>query len=218
MKLSIQHLRSAFQKTGTSDSEKKVEEFEVKFGRTTGVLIEQIDALARIADEFSSFGRMPRHRFEPLELNAVIEEATSLMVNEADIGIKLELSGDVPIVTGDRQALRRVFINLIKNAAQAIPRDRDGLVELSTEWESNSGKAGIVVTRIRDNGEGIPPELWDKIFVPSFSTKTSGTGLGLALTQKTIEDMDGEIGFDTSAEGTTFWIRLRAEMRSDSTT
>jgi two-component system, NtrC family, nitrogen regulation sensor histidine kinase NtrY len=67
-----------------------------------------------------------------------------------------------------------------------------------------------------DNGAGIPRNLWEKIFVPSFSTKTSGTGLGLAIARKTVENMDGEIGFDTRFEkGSTFWIKVPMNASGD---
>jgi signal transduction histidine kinase len=207
MKLSIQHLRSAFRRSGSTEENKEGKSFSGIFGRTTSTLIEQIDALARIADEFASFGRMPRHVQEPVDLNAVVEEAVSLMANQSEVQIRMALTERTPIVNGDREALRRMFINLIKNAAQSVPEDRKGMIRLTTEWDKQQE---LIVVRVIDNGTGIDPRLWNKIFVPSFSTKTSGTGLGLALAQKTIDDMKGEIGFDTSNSGTTFWIRLHA--------
>lgn len=212
MKLSIQHLRTAFSRmkpTSSHVQEADQAAFETKFTRTTTTLIEQIDALARIADGFSSFGRMPQHIREPLDLNVEVEAAADLMRNETDMEIATDLAPGALSMEGDKEALRRLFINLIKNAIQAIPEDRNGLIRLSTsKFEDEDGHLWSETT-VSDNGTGIAEELWEKIFVPSFSTKTGGTGLGLAIAQKTIEDVAGEIGFNTTdGVGTTFWVRL----------
>ena len=97
----------------------------------------------------------------------------------------------------------------LKNGIQAVPEGRAAQLHVETSVERDEQGRAWALGRVSDNGSGIPRALWDKIFVPSFSTKTSGTGLGLAIAHKTIENMDGEIGFDTAfEEGTTFWIRV----------
>ena len=207
MKLSIQHLRSAFTRRAEDGSDE--ERFALKFKQTTTTLIEQIDTLARIANEFSSFGRMPTHIKEEIDLNKVIDEAVGLMRAEENVDITTSFA-DVPLrVLGDREALRRVYVNFLKNGIQAVPEGRSARMHVETLVETDELGRQWVIGRVTDNGSGIPRTLWDKIFVPSFSTKTSGTGLGLAIAKKTIENMDGEIGFDTAFdEGTTFWIRV----------
>lgn len=207
MKLSIQHLRSAFSRRAADGSDE--ERFATKFKQTTTMLIEQIDTLARIANEFSSFGRMPTHIKEEMDLNKVIDEAVGLMRAEENVDIATSYT-DVPLrVLGDREALRRVYVNFLKNGIQAVPEGRSARLNVETLVETDEQGRQWVIGRVTDNGSGIPRTLWDKIFVPSFSTKTSGTGLGLAIAKKTIESMDGEIGFDTAFdEGTTFWIRV----------
>ena len=148
---------------------------------------------------------------ESLDLNEVIREAADLMQEESDdVTIDLDLYDDPLVVEADREELRRIYINLIKNAMQAIPEHRDGRIQIATTTVAASGDASPGVrSTITDNGTGIPEDLQDKIFQPSFSTKTSGTGLGLAIARKGIEELDGRIGFDTTeGEGTTFWIRL----------
>lgn len=206
MKLSIQHLQRAFLgKRGADDG------FPDRFQRTTDTLIEQIGTLARIADEFSSFGRMPTHVRESIDLNAVIREAVDLMQAEERVDIGLSLTDGPLHVSGDHDAVRRMYINFIKNAIQAVPDGRTARIRISTAVDTESTERPVI-SRIADNGVGIPDELRDRIFVPSFSTKTSGTGLGLAIAKRTIEAMDGDIGFDsTPGQGTTFWIRLPAE-------
>ncbi|MDA0684373.1 MAG: ATP-binding protein [Bacteroidetes bacterium] len=207
MKLSIQHLRAAFLRKADDGSED--EKFSGKFSQTTTTLIEQIDTLARIANEFSSFGRMPTHIREEIDLNEVIMEAVGLMAAEENVTIETDLHDMPLVVSGDREALRRVYVNFIKNAIQAVPDDREALITVSTVIDPDATGRTWAIGRVADNGSGIPRNLWDKIFVPSFSTKTSGTGLGLAIARKTVESMDGEIGFDTEFDrGTVFWIRV----------
>ena len=207
MKLSIQHLRSAFDRRATDGSDE--ERFAGKFGRTTTTLIEQIDTLARIANEFSSFGRMPTQIKEEMDLNTVIEEAVDLMRAEQHVAITSQWAAGPLWIMGDREALRRVYVNFLKNGIQAVPEDRPVRIHVETATEADDAGRLWAVGRVTDNGSGIPRHLWEKIFVPSFSTKTSGTGLGLAIAKKAIENMDGDIGFETtSGKGTTFWIRI----------
>lgn len=207
MKLSIQHLRSAFSRRAVDGSDE--EKFATKFKQTTTTLIEQIDTLARIANEFSSFGRMPTHIKEEMDLNKVIDEAVVLMRSEENVDITTSFKNQPLLVLGDREALRRVYVNFLKNGIQAVPEGRRVEIHVETDLETDELGRRWALGRVKDNGSGIPRTLWDKIFVPSFSTKTSGTGLGLAIAKKAIENMDGEIGFDTTFdEGTTFWIRV----------
>ncbi len=221
MKLSIQHLRTAFNRRSEDGSDD--DKFSRKFSQTTSTLIEQIDTLARIANEFSSFGRMPKHIREEVNLNDVIAEAVELMQAEDNVNIEMELHPTALIVSGDREAVRRVYVNFLKNAIQAVPEDRMAEISVSTNLQTDVRGVLWVLGRVSDNGSGISRNLWEKIFVPSFSTKTSGTGLGLAIARRTIESMDGEIGFDTELNsGTTFWIKVplsvsetRSEERSD---
>ena len=99
---------------------------------------------------------------------------------------------------------------------QAIDDERTGLIIVETQLDSSHNTEQMAIVRVTDDGSGIPEQLWSSIFVPSFSTKTSGTGLGLAIARKTIEDHDGEIGFETrEGEGTTFWIRLKCYLIED---
>ena len=209
MKLSVQHLRRAYS-TADAGDEDKAARFAGLFERITSTLIEQIDTLARIANEFSTFARMPTRVLERLDLNAVAGEAVALMQEEATAELVVDLHPEPLVVEADREELRRIYINLIKNAIQAIPEDRPGRVEVTTALlPSGNGAEGWAYSQVIDNGTGVPAELHDKIFEPNFSTKTSGTGLGLAITRKSIEEVRGEIGFDTEeGTGSTFWLKL----------
>jgi signal transduction histidine kinase len=209
MKLSIQHLRRAFTR---ADSATESSQFAEEFDRITSTLIEQVESLVRIADEFSTFARLPTRVPEPVDLTEVIEEAASLMEEEAanHDALTLDLPDEPLVVEADREELRRTYINLLKNALQAIPDDREGRVRVTARrGAERNGEAPSVYSEVIDNGTGIPPDVQDKVFEPNFSTKTSGTGLGLAIAQKSIDELGGEIGYETTeGEGTTFWIRL----------
>ena len=219
MKLSVQHLRRAYERlevpgqavpagSPPAEGDDEAGRFRTLFERITGTLIEQIDALARIANEFHSFARLPTRVLEPLDLNAVLREAVSLMQEEANAEIALDLHAEPLVVEADQEELRRIYINLIKNALQAIPEEGQGLVRVATRVEEVDGALQAHST-VADNGGGIPADVRDKIFQPNFSTKNSGTGLGLAICRKGVEEMGGAIGFETDeGAGTTFWIRL----------
>src|SRR5690606_5771500 len=131
MKLSVQHLRRAYRPPG-EDATPEEQRFAGALDRITATLIEQIDALDRIAGEFSSFARLPRRRPEPLDLNAVVQEAAALFEDEAGgpdgldglpVVLRLDLAPGALPVEADREELRRAFINLLKNALQAMPED-----------------------------------------------------------------------------------------------
>lgn len=204
MKLSVQHLRRALEEDppGTSGGR-----FRELFDRITVTLVHQMDAMARIANEFASFARMPPRTVETLDLAEVIGEAVSLMQEEAPphVELRTELVEEALHLEADREELRRIYINLVKNALEAV-RDREaGVVTLTAQARED----GTIYSTVADTGPGIPQDLWEHIFEPSFSTKTSGTGLGLAIARRSVEDLGGEIGFRTSgASGTVFWLRL----------
>ena len=200
MKLSVQHLRRALEQ----GSERK---FRALFDRVTTTLIDQMNAMARIANEFASFARMPSRSLESVDLVEIIREAGSLMQEQAsgNATIEWDLEGGAVYLVADKEELRRIYINLIKNALEAV-RDKDeGRVVIAARINA----AGEAESTVTDNGPGIPQETGPRIFEPSFSTKTSGTGLGLAIVRRSVEDLGGGIGYrPASGGGTVFWIKL----------
>lgn len=194
MKLNIQHLQRAW-----SDKNEKLEE---TFNRVSAVLIEQIDSLSKLATEFSSFAQMPVNNFQDCSLTQSLTNTITLF--EKSENIIFQYADDLPNVTvhADKEQLGRIFNNVIKNAIQSISSDHKGLVKVRLEQ-----KLGKVVVQIEDNGKGINPKDGSKIFVPNFSTKNSGMGLGLAITRKMIEAANGRIWFEsTVGKGTTFFL------------
>ncbi len=196
MKLNIQHLQQAMRNDSPNIKELT--------DRVSYSIIEQIDNLSYIASEFSNFAKMPEARAEELELVALLHKATELYTNFDNITVTIKESSPKIFVQSDHSQLLRVFTNLLENAKQAIPQGAEGRIDVSISVQD-----GHTLITIADNGAGIPDDIVKKMFQPYFTTKSSGTGLGLAMTKKIIEFWKGEIWFDTKeGEGTTFYIKL----------
>ncbi|HLO58051.1 MAG TPA: ATP-binding protein [Bacteroidales bacterium] len=196
MKLSVQHLQRSW-----NDSRENFDEYLQKVTRT---LIEQIDNLSFIASEFSNFAKMPKAISEEINIVDSIRSTLTLFTNTENVDFVFEHeSGDIPVYA-DKEQLSRVFINLIKNAIQSIPDNRNGKIGITLVQNRN-----MVRISITDNGKGIPDELQNKLFTPSFTTKSSGMGLGLSIVKSIIESFGGNITFNTKVNhGTTFTIEL----------
>lgn len=197
MKLSIQMLQKAM-KEGRPDVPQLSE-------RVTNTLIEQIDNLSQIATAFSSFAKMPQAQLESLNLEEIIQSAVNLISPEDNFEILFNKTEKDIWVNADKNQLLRAFGNLIKNAQQAIPDNRKGIMEINVLVSGN-----YVTIHFKDNGTGIPEEIQPRVFNPNFTTKTSGMGLGLAITKQAIEEgAGGKIWFETEAnKGTTFFVKL----------
>ncbi len=194
MKLSAQHLQRAWR-----DRASHIGEIIEKVTRT---LIDQIDSLSRISDEFSRFGRMPRRTMAEVDVAHLLEEAVALFRTHEEIHFDLRIAPALPVVLGDREELARALTNLLRNSVQAI--SERGLILVAASVES-----GRVRILIEDNGCGIPAELLQRIFEPNFSTKTEGMGLGLAIVKKILDDTGGSIRIESEpGRGTRVHIEL----------
>lgn len=190
MKLSIQHLYNIYQ-------EKDLDNFEVILKKTKELIIKEIDKLNKIATAFSDFAKLPQRNYEPLNINEVLEDVISLYSLNTEIKIVKNLFSDLYSVKADRQEMNRVFQNILKNSVQSI--EDNGIIEVRS---FNTPKK--VVVEIKDNGCGIEPEILHKLFEPNFSTKSTGMGLGLAITKKSLDDMKAKISFNSKlGQGTT---------------
>lgn len=193
MKLNIQFMLRSLQMEDT-------EKFKQRFKELSAMLMEQIDNMAATASTFSDFAKMSVTHNEVLKLDEVLKNCTLLFENTID-EIHNEVEPDL-YVYADREQMRRVIVNLLKNAEQSIPADRQGEV-----WVILKSLGDRVEIRIKDNGSGIPEDICKKIFEPNFTTKSSGSGLGLAICRRIIENFGGEIGFTTElGVGTEFYI------------
>jgi signal transduction histidine kinase len=199
MKLNVQYLEKAYLENRPDFAERML-----KFKNT---MIEQIEALSRIAAEFSDFAKLPEPKEELIDLKELIKNVVEFNKhNEANTKIIVHpfAGNNNPIIKADHDQLVRVFNNLIKNAIQAIPEEWEGLIEI---WLEQTEKYYLVY--IKDNGAGIPETMKDKIFTPRFTTKSTGTGLGLAMCKNIMTNLGGEIGFDSAAnQGTVFYLML----------
>ncbi|GAO30965.1 sensor histidine kinase [Geofilum rubicundum] len=197
MKLNIQFLQRAWND--------KVEDFDGYMNRVTGTLIEQINSLSSIASEFSKFAQMPTAKSEAVNIIDKIETSRTLFGDSGNVPIHLiNHAGEHVMVRADGEQLLGVFNNLIKNAIQSIPAVRDGLVEIDVRRMDDK-----VVVGIKDNGKGVPDAIRDNLFVPSFTTKTGGMGLGLAISRRVIENAGGRIWFETEEGlGSVFYVEL----------
>lgn len=196
MKLNIQHLQRAW----TGDPQK----LDATFKKVTGILIEQIESLSRLATEFSSFAKMPTDHFEYCRLDQLLLSTIHLFEQSENVDFVYEKNLKPAVVYADPEQIRRVFTNIIKNAIQSIPADAEGIIEISYEIKDQKVQIGI-----KDNGTGMTDEVKSKIFVPSFSTKNSGMGLGLAISKKIMENSGGTIRFVSSkGRGSTFTVSL----------
>jgi len=195
MKLSIQHLQRAWMN--------KDPNIGPLIKKTTHTLVDQIENLSNIADEFSNFAKMPKAKKSKLDLTALLQSMRVLYQNES-AEISFKYPDEKIFVFADKDQILRVFNNLIKNALQAIPENRVGRIKIVAKVRKKS-----VTIRINDNGVGILPEQEKQVFTPKFTTKSSGMGLGLAISQNVIHSHGGEIWFESKPpEGTDFFIRL----------
>lgn len=191
MRLSVQSFQRKFDSNDPEASQKLAE-----FSKT---LIQQIDTMSSIASAFSNFAKMPAQKNEQLNVVEVIDLALDIF---SDQDIKFTSSKSEIIANFDRTQLIRVVTNLVKNASQAIPKDREPNITVNVDSINDE-----VVIEVTDNGLGISEENKSKIFEPKFTTKSSGMGLGLAMIKNIIETYQGSIAF-TSVEniGTTFKV------------
>jgi two-component system, NtrC family, nitrogen regulation sensor histidine kinase NtrY len=197
MKLHLQHLQRSIK-------ESNEEEMRAAVDRTGKMLIEQIDNLSTIATEFSNFANMPRTKNEILNLRDILSSTLTLFESTPGIALELHDDGTERKIVGDRQQMIRLFSNLVKNALQAIPGNRQGRIDVNVQTQN-----GFHRISVSDNGAGISAEQRLKIFTPSFTTKTSGMGLGLAIVKSTAEQAGGKVWFETKEnEGTTFFVEL----------
>ena len=196
MKLNIQYLQRA---------KGKNEEYNEFVDRVTSTLIEQIDNLSNIATEFSNFAKIPTARNQVFCLAEQLKKSIDLYGTHSKIDIKFDSNGYENLeVNADREQLSRAIINLIRNAIQAIPENRKGRIKIRLDRRHH-----MAVISVEDNGSGIDTELRDKLFSPSFTTKTSGMGLGLSIVKNIVENFAGRIWFETEmGKGTTFYLEI----------
>ncbi len=196
MKLSMQFLQKAIENNAPN-----VKELSASVANT---LVEQIDHLSQIASEFSQFANIEDSKKELTDINEVLRNVLHLYTANDRLRISQQLLPHEVMIVADKTHLNRLFNNLILNAVQAVPETTIARIAIKETLQEEK-----ILIEISDNGQGIDEAIRAKIFTPNFTTKTSGTGLGLAMCKRMVEQADGEIWFVTKEnEGTTFFIQF----------
>ncbi len=196
MKLNVQYL----QKTYRNDKEK----FDKKFSTLTDSIINQIEALNEVASMFSELAKGTAADVKKVDLISLLKSAVLLYNNTSGVKVTFDTDVESAFIRAREPELLRVFNNIIKNAIQAV-NDNNGAVFVKL---MDSGE--FYEVRIIDTGKGIDEEMKKKIFLPYFTTKTGGTGIGLAIVKKIITEIGGKITFESEeGKGTVFKIMLK---------
>ena len=198
IQLSAQRLRRRLASDRSPDEKRLLEE-------ATGTIIQEVDGLRQLVDEFSRFARMPALTPKPTDLARLLEGVVVLYrESHPSLAIRAAFSPDLPPVEVDPDQIKRAVLNLVDNAVEAV--GGAGEVVVQTEWLSEAQRARIVVA---DDGPGIPPEDRERLFVPYFSTKATGMGLGLPIVHQIVSDHGGSIRVeDNTPQGSRFVIEL----------
>ena len=198
IQLSAQRLRRRLASDGSPDEKRLLEE-------ATGTIIQEVDGLRQLVDEFSRFARMPALTPKPTDLARLLEGVVVLYrESHPSLAILAAFATDLPPVEVDPDQIKRAVLNLVDNAVEAV--GGTGEVVVQTEWLAEAQRARIVVA---DDGPGIRPEDRERLFVPYFSTKATGMGLGLPIVHQIVSDHGGSIRVeDNTPHGSRFVIEL----------
>jgi len=164
-------------------------DFDRVFDESTNVIVNEVASLKHMVDEFSKFARLPAPQLALQSLHNVVNEVIALYRSaHKDVELIVSLDEDLPPLKYDWEQMKRVLVNLLDNAIQAM--NQKGRVWLTTQYDTKRRRA---VVSIADEGSGIAPEDQEKLFVPYFTRKKTGTGLGLAIVRRIITDHEGQI-------------------------
>ena len=196
MKLSIQYLQKAI-----NSNTGNVKELTTNVANT---LVEQIDHLSKIAADFARFANIGNRNLEVFDLHHVLESLKDLYFSNPKVTIRWSRVEEPLVMNADKTHMNRLFTNLITNAIDACAEKDQCIIEIR-----ESIRDSMALIEVKDNGEGIPAEIQPRIFTPNFTTKTSGAGLGLAMTKSIVEQAGGKIWFVTEMGlGTIFFVEL----------
>jgi signal transduction histidine kinase len=165
-------------------------------------MIEQINYLNNIATEFSEFANIESAVSEKVDLDEFLQSIKQLYEGNEGISVHWAIMYSPIIIEADKTHLNRLLTNLIQNAIQSVREGKRPVITIEESVDQDR-----VLLMIKDNGEGIPENMQSHIFRPNFTTKTSGTGLGLAMCKRIVDQMNGSIWFETfPQEGTSFFV------------
>jgi len=158
--------------------------------RAVGTIVTQVQAMKNLVNEFRDYARLPAAQLSPLDLNGLVREVLALYVPAQESGhLHCELASDLPAIIGDGPQLRQVIHNLVQNSLDAVADRPDGRVEVRTEVaRTEQGDVRAVRLQVLDNGPGFADKVLKRAFEPYVTTKTKGTGLGLAVVKKIADE------------------------------
>jgi signal transduction histidine kinase len=196
MKLNLQYLQMAIDKN--SSDVKNISLYVAQ------ILLEQIEHLSQIASDFSQFAKIGNTKNQIFNVNEMLENSITLYSTNDKIKVEADLYPHEILIEADKTQINRLFTNLLQNAVQSVPDFRPVLLKIKSDFYDHKA-----LISIQDNGNGIRADMVNKIFAPNFTTKTSGTGLGLAMCKGIVETLNGKIWFETKeGEWTCFYIEL----------
>ena len=199
MKLTIQNFERKFDPT-----DPKIQDKVKNLSRT---IVDQIDLIATVASAFSQFAQLPEKNNEIFDIN---EEIRNIINVFSDESIYFHSNKIVIMIEMDKIYLSRIITNLVANARQARNTDKESVINVNVEQRHKR-----IIIDVEDNGVGIPEEMYDRIFEPNFTSKTSGTGLGLTMVRKMVEEYKGEISVKSEVDkGSTFTISFPSNLPS----
>ena len=170
--------------------------------RSVGTIVTQVQAMKTLVNEFRDYARLPAARLEPLDLNALVVEVLGLYAAQQESGrLRAELAPELPLLAGDASQLRQVIHNLVQNALDAVADLPDGLAIVSTEsTRPDDGQTRAIRLKVMDNGPGFSEKVLKRAFEPYVTTKARGTGLGLAVVKKIVEEHGARIRLGNLAD------------------
>jgi len=176
-------------------------------GDSAKLIQREVGTLKTLVDEFTAFARFPSSKPAPTQINKILEDALNVFSGRLNgISLQRDLSADLPLVQADADQMKRVVVNLVDNAAEALEQSLRKEIWVRSMLAADRDVVEII---IEDSGPGIPPEAKERLFLPYFSTKSSGTGLGLAIVNRIIAEHHGSIRVEENfPTGTKFVIEL----------
>jgi nitrogen fixation/metabolism regulation signal transduction histidine kinase len=164
--------------------------------KSVQTIVDQVDAMKRLVNEFRDYARLPAAELKPIDLNSLVTDVLSLYARDgegaagAHVPIRSELDPHAPTILGDAQQLRQVLHNLVQNAQDATEGATRREVVIRTQWNETNRRVRLVV---QDSGTGFPEHILKRAFEPYVTTKDKGTGLGLAVVKKIADEHGARI-------------------------
>lgn len=194
MRLTLQQL----QRVLNTSEDKRV-------AKALNMMLVQVDTLADIATSFSAFAKMPLPKSERFDIAKSLHDIVLLHQSKQDADIEEHVPKGEYFVKGDQKLMGRIFTNLLLNGVQSVKDGKRPVIHINLR----TNEVNKVVIEFKDNGEGIPEQIQGKVFTPNFTTKSTGSGIGLALSKRGVEHSGGSIWFETEeGKGTSFFVEM----------